>query len=145
MRTAWLALLLWAPSALAQSCRVDVIPVNFGAYDPARAQPSQARGEVAVSCRQGGGDSTSAPRVRLQLSGPAQRQLQGGGMALRYSLFQDAALQRPWWDGAALELAPGPGDGRNSELHAPVHALLPPGQWVQPGVYRDLVQLSVEF
>lgn len=144
MKAAWLVLLLWAPVALAQSCRVEVIPVNFGAYDPARPRPSQARGEIAVSCRQSG-EKTAAPRVRLQLSGPVQRQLQGTGMALRYSLFQDAALQRPWWDGAPLELAPGPEDERNGDLRAPVHALLPPGQWVQPEVYQDVVQLSVEF
>ncbi|MCQ4163773.1 spore coat protein U domain-containing protein [Tahibacter harae] len=143
-RAAWLALLLWTPAALGQSCRVDVVPVNFGAYDPARARPSLTRGEIAISCSQGD-DSTLAPQVRLRLSGPAQRQLQGGGMAMRYSLFQDADLQRPWWDGAPLELAPKPGDGRNSGVRAPVHALLPPGQWVQPGEYRDLVQLSVEF
>ena len=131
--------------AAAQSCRVDVVPLAFGVYDPARAAPTDTRTDIALAC---GGDATarSPGSVSIHVAGDAVRELGGTSHTLLYQLFEDAALSRPWREPAALAIAlPDAAAGRSSEARVPIYGRIAPGQWVPAGVYGDTVEIVVTF
>ena len=131
--------------AAAQSCRVDVTPLAFGVYDPARAAPTDTRTEIALVC---GGDAhgRSPASVAIRIAGDTARTLAGTGAVLRYQLFHDAASTRAWHgnDAATVALAAA-ADGRPGETRVPIYGRLPPGQWAPAGAYADSVEIVVEF
>ena len=141
-----LALFIAAPLvATAQSCRVDVVPLAFGVYDPARAAATDTRTDIALVC---GGEATarSPGSVSIQVAGNAVRVLGGVGHSLLYQLFEDAALSRPWRESTALAIAlPDTAAGRSREARVPIYGRIAPGQWVPPGVYSDTVEIVVTF
>lgn len=141
-----LTLLLLPAAAAAQSCRVDVVPLAFGVYDPAAAQANVARGDVTLVCGGEAGRRSDGGSAAVRLGGEAARALGGNGHSLRYAIFQDAALSRPWWSGASFVVAL-PESTRNGavELHVPLYGRIAPGQWIAPGAYQDTIEVTVEF
>jgi spore coat protein U-like protein len=132
-------------TAVAQSCHVEATPVAFGRYDPSANSATVVRGEILLSCTAGTRLRGAGLQVNLLLDGPVQRRLAGPAGELHYSLFQDAALSRPWWQGAPRLLAPD-SDGRGGlQARIPVYARIAPGQWVAPGAYADQIALRIEF
>jgi spore coat protein U-like protein len=146
--TAALALAAARPAvATAGSCTVtSVMPVAFGSYDIFDSAPMVSTGAISFECS----DAAPSDTVRIDLDGGAARSfaprtLIGGGFALAYNLYLDAALSRLWGDGTGGSATYGPvapGDGITTVI---VYGKIPAGQNVAAGGYADTVTVTVQY
>ena len=120
------------------SCQVDVAPLDFGVFTGA---PLSADTSVSVVCQAG------LP-YRVMLEGglgaqAAERRLASLGMAvLPYTLGLEATGQGRWAAGVAMEVRQ-VGTGEPQVFRIRGH-LRPSGR-LPPGIYRDVVQVTVQF
>lgn len=130
------------------NCRVDVQPMDFGAYDPLQshaAAPLQAQSELSLLCTRNIPASIELD-AGFYGSTARARALGLGGIRLGYSLFSDAARNRVWGLGADAVVLTGTEDRpAGSPLRLTVYGAIPPGQEVQAGDYTDIVTARVSF
>ncbi len=140
MRSSLVLILFMA--GLVEACELSVQPLSFGEYDGLSGAPLEGRGQVSVICPE-------ARPLALSLDGglsanPFDRWMQGltGNRRLHYNLFADSARSLIWADGNGgsyrLETVA-------QRLDAVVYGWIAGGQAVAPGVYRDVVTVTLAY
>lgn len=132
--------------AWSQSCTVSTIAVNFGSYIISDAAPSDATGNVDVTC-----DPGIPYTVKLdagQNSGggfnPRKMQLSDGVDTLNYNLYRDSAKTEVWGDGTGNTYVQ-TRVGSGGTAHLTVYGSVPAGQNVRAGLYTDAVTVILEW
>ncbi|UCC14123.1 MAG: spore coat protein U domain-containing protein [Gammaproteobacteria bacterium] len=92
-------MLAGAKAMAALSCSVSPTPVSFGLYTPMSATDLDSTGNVQVNCDGGKGQVTI--QLGAGASGDAtDRRMFSGPNTLRYNLYDRAARNQVWGDGA---------------------------------------------
>jgi spore coat protein U-like protein len=120
------------------SCTIAAATLDFSDYDA--TTDAIAETDIVVSC-------TNGTTYSIALEGTnADRSMSGGaGESLNYDLFSDAARTVAWdfsTPVSATATSPGPGP---SDYPVPVYGRIPAGQPVSPGVYGDVLTMTVNF
>jgi spore coat protein U-like protein len=148
------ALLLLTPPpahALGLDCNVSSTGVAYGVYDPNSSSPTNATGNVHVSCTVLLASVLSQINIRLSTGSSgtfANRKMSGGADQLNYNLYKDASHTTVWGDGTG-----GTGIFTDNLLIAvlgtsvdhTIYGSIPPGQYVAAGSYADTITVTVEF
>lgn len=143
----WFLLLLPVGLARAQFCAVNNVQgLNFGAYSPIAAAPTDATSGFNVQCIFG------RPALAISLSagnsgGFNPRFLAQGTQTLAYNLFREPARVSVWGNGTGgtqIVTSPGGGGFFNTRSFV-VYGRVPAGQWVASGVYSDTIVITVAF
>lgn len=121
-------------TVVAACTQVSVDPLAFADYRAGGAAVD-ARTAIAVQCT----DGTPYTVAIAGGAGGAQRAMTGAGGSLRYELFEDAGLTRPWSGASAVYTASG------ASASHPLHGRIPSGQIVPPGAYVDTLTVTVAF
>ena len=144
---------LWLASpADARTCFLwQINGANFGNYFPMQAGPLDTNGQVRVLCwgRRNPGQGNS---YTIRISGVIDatqfgRRMNSGTNQLEYNLFKDAARTDVWGDGTfgRTPLVQPVGGRffffRTHQVYGRVPPLLDPA----PGVYNDVVDVTIEF
>lgn len=124
-------------------CTIQANNVDFGTYNAAVATPTDASSTITVRC-------TLSTPFRVLLNGGSSaagtimnRQMSNGTNTVGYQLFVDNARTSVWGDGAQGVSHSGVGTGISTALT--VYARMTPTQFVQAGVYTDLVTATLEY
>jgi spore coat protein U-like protein len=139
------AALVCAAAAPAAACTLSATGLQFGAYDPHAAAPLHGQASIEVNCPAGveyavligpGQNGTGAPTRGMRAAGSA--------FVLRYEVYADATYQQVWSDGAgATVIRAGSGGGSRQALI--VYGRIFPGQQPPPGLYTDVLTVTVNF
>ena len=127
-----------ASAASGASCSVSSVPVVFGDYDPFSPTALENTGQVSIQC-----DSEAVLRVGIsEGNGSFDRRLMWNGSdQLEYNLYGDAARTVVWGDG--ISAADVGASGQRIDL--PIFGQMPSKQNVPPGVYQDVLTITVSF
>ncbi len=124
-------------------CTIQANNVDFGTYNAAVAAPTDATSTITVRC-------TLSTPFRVLLNGGSatggtimNRMMSNGTNQVGYQLFVDNARTSVWGDGAQGVSHSGVGTGVATALT--VFARMSPNQFVQAGVYTDLVTATLEY
>ena len=124
-------------------CTIQANNVDFGTYNAAVATPTDATSTITVRC-------TLSTPFRVLLNGGStaggtimNRLMSNGTSTVGYQLFTDNARTSVWGDGAQGMGHSGVGTGTSTSLT--VFARMSPNQFVQAGVYTDLVTATLEY
>jgi spore coat protein U-like protein len=123
-------------------CTVTTQPLSFGSYNVDALSPLTTSSKIEIRC---------ASRITITLgidggnfapSGTSSRQMRHitGSDSLTYNVFQDASMTSVWGDG--LRNA-GRSFTVNGALSAFAYAMIPAGQDVRFGEYRDALSIVV--
>jgi spore coat protein U-like protein len=133
-------------------CEVSASGVGFGVYDVFTSSPTDAAGNVSVSCSLLGLLSLLVSydiRLSAGTSGTySTRTMAGAGNSLAYNLYKDSARNSIWGDGSSGTQTVS--DGYLLGLltvtrHYPVYGRIPPNQNVSPGSYLDTIFVTVIY
>ena len=134
------------------ACIVTSSGVALGSYTFDQLGPTDATGNISVSCSLDGMVSlpvTYEIRLSTGISGSyAQRQMGTNANRLHYNLYSNPARSAIWGDGTA-----GSTTVSDSYLLAllntvrdyPVYGRAPPGQNIAAGVYTDVITVTVLY
>lgn len=143
-------LLALTTPAHALSCAFDsVTPVSFGAYDVFTSSPLDSTGTLWLTCNgvapadnitidlNGGGAAGFSPRLLARA---------GGGAALAYNLYTDAARTTRWGDGTSGTGHYGPANPPNlTSFDLTVYGRVPALQDVAGGTFSDAIVATINF
>jgi len=140
-------------SAAPPQCRIDVKPVNFGAYVPGSSMDVDANGEVRVRCggkrkkaKKGGSSSYTLRIDGGQTGNPASRAMRSAAVNLFYNLFSDAARFVIWGDGSAgTSPVTQAFSGEKYDKRHAVYGRVFVGQYPDTGSYADAPLVTIEF
>lgn len=136
------AFLLLPAAALADSCNVTVIPVNFGTYVPVAASPRDSTGTVTLTCASHTGGAVISLNAGTKGGGGfTSRGMSNGLSRLSYQLYADAAHSRIWGDstGGSVTVA------LAQSGSATIYGRIPAKQPVSAGTYTDTVLITFLF
>ncbi len=144
---ALLCLLLMAGTAnAALRCRINTVPMDFGAYSPLAAAPNDTIGTVTARCQGGTGlitfhlspGNSGDAGARLLFNGPSQ---------LPYNIYMDAPRTRIWGDGTGGTSEASRIQNRRGRMEHSVTAYgrIPAGQDATVGLYSDDIVVTVIF
>jgi spore coat protein U-like protein len=120
------------------SCTLNGGTLDFGAYRSEEIKT--ARTSISYRCPEGMEISLSLGPGREADGRARAMQRDGGDGALRYQLYQDAGRSQVWGDqGDALTIP----STRDGEASVDVFGVIPAGQEVPPGTYRDTVLITL--
>ena len=144
-------ILATAPTgAMAQSpsCRLEVVAIDFGVYNPLHTERDDAAGSVTVACTPAG-DVTPVTRLTVtsgQSGRYLERRMSGAGGSLRYNIFADATHRRVLGDGTGGSVTFGP-PSRSAAGRSVwrIYGEIPAGQMVPKGGYTDALLIEVAF
>lgn len=145
---------LWPAQAqaLLYSCTVSATDTAFGNYGPFDTSPVDATGTVSVRCELLLGLSALVD-YHIYLStglggGYSPRRMYKGTDTLNYNLYTDSARTTIWGDGSGstsyvedsylIQLTP-------VTRNYTVYGRLPAEQNVAPGLYTDVITVTVEY
>lgn len=148
-------LLLIAPGSAwaAASCTINASTgPAFGVYDPVGANatsPLDATGTLTIQCNGATDDLTVSLDQGMYAAGGSScalpfRQMAQGVARLRYNLYLDASRGAVWGCTFATSDHRVLPKGASTTAYT-IHARVPPGQDVPPGVYADTVGVNVTF
>ncbi|HQV22360.1 MAG TPA: spore coat U domain-containing protein [Agitococcus sp.] len=128
-------------SAQAATCSLNVIGINFGAYNVFSTTPVDGVGTIDVTC-----DARTAFEVSFStgLSGTyTTRQMAYGSSRLNYNLYRNAAMNRILGDGTGNTQVFSVNNARNRSFT--VYGRVPAQQNVYVGSYADNVTVTLTF
>jgi spore coat protein U-like protein len=148
----WVALPICACATGARAaCFIAAFTLQFGAVSPSSPAPADSIGNVSVTC-------TAAPGTTLHYSlslsaGSAgtfapRRMRSGGGAALQYNLYVDAARSTVWGDGngGTANVADASRIVATTVTRQyPVYGRIFAGQNVPTGAYADSILIALDF
>ena len=141
-----LTALAGGPARAALNCTVSATPVAFGQYSPLAAADLDSTGNVQVSCDGGKG------QVTIQLSPGASgdandRRMYSGASFLQYNLYDRAARNQVWGDGAGGTRTVRFNVPKNQPISydATVYGRVFAGQSPAAGFYVDNIVVTVLF
>jgi spore coat protein U-like protein len=158
-----LCLLFFGSAAKAASnvlCEVGLNSVSFSAYNPFSAAPADSEtGSIQIKCRAlGPGASSSVSYVIGLSSGQSPqntpwRTMRGGPLneTIEYNLYTSAGRSAVWGELAASQGVSGSVTGipvTGAEVSGTPHTIyarMPPRQRKAPGLYTDLIQITVAY
>lgn len=141
-----LLLIVLLGDASAQSCSINVTPMNFGGLNTNTRAATNSRANLSVSC-----DSPAAFLVRLDAgqngTGSFQTRkmrLIGSSETMDYNLFADSARTQVWGDGTGgSRVVSGSSSVRIQNL--PIYGRIFGGQNLRPGSYTDTITVIVDW
>ena len=134
------ALLLAAwPGSAAAACTASSSGLNFGQYDPFSPAPLEGVGRINLQCD---GPLTVEVGLSQGQGSFAERRLIAGAGALVYNLFIDEQHTTVWGDGAG-STATVTISGSSGII--PIYGIVAPRQNVAPGVYEDMIFVSIVY
>lgn len=144
-------LLLSAPANARTCFLTQITDVAFGNYFPNQPTPLDVRGRIRVFCwgraSPGQGNTYTIRISGVQDPGMFGRRMNSGAQQLEYNLFKDAARTNVWGDGTfgktpvVNTVRRGFVTVGNHWVYGRIPPLLDPG----PGVYSDVVDVTIEF
>lgn len=129
-------------ASVTAACSVTANDLNFGAYDPLSASPTDSSSSLSVTC------TLSTPyRIGLDKGQGAgatitNRKMTSGTQTLTYSLYQDAARDVVWGDTVPTSVS---GIGTGNAQGYTVYGRIPAQQIVPPSTYTDTILVTVTF
>lgn len=140
MKAATACAVLLVHGALAHAgCSVNAIGLNFGEYDPFRAEPTDIATSLGVTC-----DTETSYEISLSsgLGAFSARTMLSGPNLLYYNLFADPAHLTLWGDGSpGTATVSGQGLGGSYT----VYGRISPAQNAHVGTYGDTITVTVTF
>lgn len=145
--TLWFAIINWA---VATSCTVSSLGVNFGLYNNADGLPTSSTGTVSVRCQ----SPIIGLLINYQISFNSgngtipQRKMRNGSSELNYNLYRNSGFTSILGDSIGQVIS---GGMLLSLLNIPItnnhtiYANIPPGQPAIPGIYTDVITMTVTF
>jgi len=130
-----------ASAQVAANCVISASDLNFGVVTDL-SRDLDAQTAISVACSAGLVHSIGLDGGRMGAADPTQRQMTGGGSAMRYGLYHDAGRSRPWGASAQNSQA---GVGTGAAQTIPVYGRIPAGQKLAPGTYADVVVVTVSY
>lgn len=133
------ALLLVAAPARATNCTVSPESLSFGVYNPFNGSASDTAATITVTC-----DAETAFEIAL---GPgsgsvAARTMAAGSDTMAYNLYIDPQRTRVWGEGAG---ASDTVSAVSAQGYFTVYARAPAGQNLRPGLYTDVISVTVTY
>jgi spore coat protein U domain-containing protein, fimbrial subunit CupE1/2/3/6 len=131
------------------ACTISATGVAFGVYNPLSSSPADAVGTITISCTRMSSPAHYAIALGAGASGSyAGRAMRSGQTTLPYQLYTDAAHTVIWGDGSGgSEVVVGadnmPERGGTSTYS--VYGRTPPRRPVGPGIYDDMIVMTVTF
>lgn len=138
-------------SALGLNCNVSATGVAFGNYNATSSSPTNATGNVQVTCTVFLVSVLSSINTSLNMGGSGSyspRKMSSGANWLNYNLYKEASHTTVWGDGTG-------GTGiftdtlliavLGTTLNHTIYGSIPAGQYVAAGVYTDTITVMVEF
>lgn len=131
--------------AFSYACSAVATPVSFNGYDTFAPFPTDARGDIRVTCetgmpftvRLGAGNNSGGFNPRTMLSS-------SGGFTLGYNLYRDSARTQVWGDGTGVTFTQS-GAGTGSDIVFLIYGRIHAGQNSAAGLYGDAVTVTVEW
>lgn len=153
------ACLLWgcahlAAAATTISCTVSAEGIAFGVYNPLNPTGNASTGSVRITCSGSGNGSdkvTAGVTLSTGLSGTyATRKMFSGGNSLDYNIYWSTAYSQIIGDGSGGSFAGSAGPfkvfaGGSNSVTSTIYGLIPPSQDVAPGLYSDVVIVTVTY
>lgn len=134
------------------TCTVTASGVAFGSYTFTNPAPTDATGNIRVSCTLGGLISLNVNYDILLSTGGggsyAPRKMTSGANQLQYNLYTDAGRSFVWGNGTAGTSIVSDGYllGIGTTVRDyPVYGRLPAGQNTPAGAYADTVTVTVNY
>jgi spore coat protein U domain-containing protein, fimbrial subunit CupE1/2/3/6 len=128
----------WSSEAWAQQCMISTVAINFGVYDVTARNPLNAVGSISVHCSPAILTVVKLDPGRHSAGSFNPRKMMGGGENLQYNLYMDAPCTTIWGDGTGNTFTQTGGN-------LTVYGRITPLQNVNPGVYSDVVTITVEW
>lgn len=140
-------------AAVARTCSISTVPMNFGNYDPVvthATTPLDINGSVTITCTRG-----TLARIDLNAglnsanaTAPETRAMSTGGASpeyLSYDLYRDGPGVTIWGTGIGNgALSPPGAPDRNPRTYT-IYGRIPAGQDKTVGNYSDTVTATVNF
>jgi spore coat protein U-like protein len=139
-------LLLAAASSAKAACTLSASGVNFGVYNPAASSATYADGLVTLQCS--ANEAGKPFTIALTAGGGSysNRSMASGGLSLAYQLYLDAAHSQIWGDGSGGSgLIQGTIPRQPRQTNYPVYGRIAPGLTAAPGVYTDLIVVTLSY
>jgi spore coat protein U-like protein len=131
------------------ACTISASGVAFGVYNPLSSSPADAVGMITLSCSRMSGTGHYAIALSAGVSGSyAGRAMRSGRSTLPYQLYTNAAHTEIWGDGSGGSAVVVGVDNllqRGGTSTYPVYGRTPPRRPVGPGIYGDLIVMTVTF
>lgn len=130
---------------LANTCRFNSTPMNFGMYYPMQKNRLDITGTIEIDCR--GRRGTYEITASTGQSGDYQyRYMLNGQKRLRYNLFTNASRSLIWGDGTSnTTIFSGYHDGGRTREVLDIHGYIHAEQDADPGVYNDFITVTATF
>lgn len=144
-----LVLCLIAPVAVRAACTVSSSGVAFGTYNPFSTSPTDATGDITLTCTAGSG--SGAYSVGLSVGGGSSysaRRMTSGSNLLPYQVYSNAARSTVWGDGTAGTSTATAGDNRpqvGGSTSLPIYGRIVAQIAVAPGSYSDTLTVTVVY
>ena len=124
------------------SCHASASPLDFGVYDPAAPADATASAMLRVRCAAGTSYAVRLGQGIIGKTGGKRQMRFDGAHVLSYRLYRDAD-HRQLWDGAPV-YGRSAGKAGNEDI-LKVYGRIPHGQPAEPGLYRDVVLVSIDY
>lgn len=151
MRNVSLLALVLAATAypgLGRACVVSAVGPAFGGYDTLSSGPTDAAGRVTLDCD----PLVEAPTVALSAGTSGNflaRTMKNGSARLDYNLYADFTRSIVWGDGTqgsqAIALVSDVSVSVARRFSHVIYGRMPARQRAQPGVYSDVLLVTVSF
>jgi spore coat protein U-like protein len=135
-----------AASAVSRCSIMNSAGVSFGVYNSHHAAPLDSAGSVAVECVGVAASDTVTIAIGRSRHGTfIPRMMSGPSSRFEYNLYLDAARTTVWGDGTSgtSTYVLRPVDGQT--VSVPIFGRIPAHQNLPPGVYSDLLILTVLY
>lgn len=131
---------------VAADCTVSATTLDFGATGDLALAVRNANGSISIKCAQGVNYTVALNAGQGSGATVAQRKLtlSGGSDTLMYQLYRDAGRLQPWGDGSGGTSTLS-GSGSGSVVTHTVYGSLPVQSMPPPGVYADLITVTVTY
>lgn len=121
------------------SCTVNVSNLNFGPYNFAESNETAT---IAILCTNGSKFVIGLDAGSSSGATEANRSMMNNGKLLRYSLYQDGTMKRPWGTGSGNALS---GVGTGKLQYFKIYGRITENQKLPAGLYRDNILISLNI
>lgn len=132
-----------ASATVQPSCLVSASDLDFGAVT-GLTQPVDAQTAINITCTTGLGYTVALDGGKSSASDPAQRQMiNTNGSHILYGLYRNEARSLPWGADLGIDTQSGIGSANSQSL--PVYGRISAGQIPPPGLYSDVIVVTVTY
>lgn len=126
-------------------CQINTTPLNFGNYYPMQSMRLDSSATLNVSCRGSAGAYQISASAGLS-NDYSLRRMYSGLDVLTYNMHTSAARTTIWGDGTTnTSLIIGTHSGGNSSIGYTIYGSIAGAQNVNPGLYTDVITVTLFF